>query len=237
MEEKKRFLHSLVFPGFFLFLIWFFKFMEFGFQTSFVHLGIYPMHVKGLIGILTSPLIHADLNHLADNSLPLFFLSLAIFYFYREVAYKVFFLTWFISGSLVWIVGRESYHIGASGLVYGFATFLFVSGVIRRNRNLLAISLLVSFMYGSLVWGVFPYDYKISWESHLMGAITGIALAFLYRDEGPASDFAYPEEEEEEEEIEIPIGEENNTLNKMPPDSVTFAVSHLKNNRDVNKDV
>ncbi len=203
MNEKKRFYHSLVFPGFFLFLIWFMKFVEFGFETDLGFLGIYPHKIKGLIGIITSPLVHADINHLFDNSIPVFILSLAIFYFYREVAYKVFFLIYFATGILVWIFAREAYHIGASGLIYGFASFLFVSGVIRKNRNLLAISLLVVFLYGSLVWGLFPYDYKISWESHLMGAVTGVVVAIIYRKEGPESDMQrWMKEMDEDEEDE-----------------------------------
>ncbi len=205
MNEKKRFIHSLVFPVFFLFLIWFIKFVEFALETKFTHLGIYPQHTRGLTGILTAPLVHADLNHLTDNSIPLFFLSLAVFYFYREVAYKVFFLVYFTSGVLVWFFGREAYHIGASGLIYGFAAFLFVSGIIRRNRNLMAISLLVIFLYGSLVWGLLPFDYKISWESHLMGAVTGTFFAFVYRHRGPEPDDAHLDEDEDEEEFQEDI--------------------------------
>jgi membrane associated rhomboid family serine protease len=185
MDEKKKFYYSLIFPTFFLFLIWFIRFTEVGLETSFVKFGVYPQKLHGLFGILTSPLIHADLKHLTDNSVPVFFLSLAIFYFYREIAYKIFFIVYFVSGFLVWIVGREAYHIGASGLIYGFASFLFLSGVIRKNVNLLAISLLVIFLYGSLVWGLLPYDYQISWESHLMGALTGIVLSAFYKDQGP----------------------------------------------------
>src|SRR6056297_3506988 len=101
--EKRKFYHSLVFPGFFLFLIWFIKFFEFGFETDLRFLGIYPHAIKGLIGIITSPLVHADINHLFDNSIPVFFLSLAIFYFYREVAYRVFFIIYLATGILVWI--------------------------------------------------------------------------------------------------------------------------------------
>lgn len=205
MNEKKRFYHSLVFPGFFLFLIWFIKFVEFGFETDLRFLGIYPHSINGLIGIITSPLVHADINHLFDNSIPVFLLSLAIFYFYREVAYRVFSIIYLVTGILVWIFAREAYHIGASGLIYGFASFLFVSGIIRKNRNLLAISLLVVFLYGSLVWGLFPYDYKISWESHLMGAVTGVVVAIVYRKEGPESDMQrWMKEMEEDDE-----GEEN----------------------------
>lgn len=220
MSEKKRFLLSLVFPGFFIFLIWFIKFIEFGLETKFTILGIYPQEVKGLIGILTAPLVHADIKHLFDNSVPLFFLSLAIFYFYREVAFKVFFLAWIATNILVWFVGREAYHIGASGLVYSFAAFLLTSGIIRRNRNLLAISMLVIFLYGSMVWGLFPFDYKISWESHLMGAITGVALAINYRHEGPEPDiFVYPEDEEDEIDYTT---DESIDYSDMDPDSENF---------------
>ena len=199
-DEKTQFIRSLIFPGFFLFLIWFVKFTEFGLQTDFHFLGIYPMKLKGIIGIVTAPLVHDDIKHLFDNSIPVFLLSLAIFYFYREVAFQVFLQIYLITGTFVWIIGREAYHIGASGLVYGFATFIFVSGIIRKNRNLMAISLLVIFLYGSLVWGLLPYDYRISWESHLMGALTGIALAFVYRHEGPEPDIMRIEEDEQDQE-------------------------------------
>lgn len=196
--EKKRFLYSLVFPGIFLIMIWFTKFVEFGLQERFTVLGIYPLKLRGLPGIITAPFIHADINHLTDNSIPLFFLSLALFYFYRDVAYKVFFLIYFVTGTLVWIFGREAYHIGASGLIYGLASFLFLSGILRKNRNLMAISMLVIFLYGSMVWGLFPFDYKISWESHLMGAVSGVVTAVLYRHEGPQPDsYSLPDDDDE----------------------------------------
>ncbi len=208
MNEKKKFLHSLVFPLFFLFLIWFVRFTEVGLEVSFVKFGVLPHKINGLIGILTSPLIHADLKHLADNSIPVFILSLAIFYFYREISYKIFFLIYLITGSLVWLGGREAYHIGASGLVYGFAAFLFLSGVLRRNRSLMAISLLVIFLYGSLVWGLLPYDYSVSWESHLMGALTGFLLAVYFRRHGPERDHYSWEDEPEEEKPDESINSE-----------------------------
>ncbi len=203
MNEKKQFILSLVFPGFFLFLLWFFKFIEFGLETDLAFLGIYPQKLQGLSGIITAPLVHADIKHLFDNSIPVFFLSLALFYFYREVSYQVFFLSYLSTGLLVWLVGREAYHIGASGIIYSLAAFLFVSGILRKNRNLLAISLLVTFLYGSMIWGLLPYDYKISWESHLMGAITGVALAFIYRKYGPEPDINVIPEDIDEEEAEL----------------------------------
>jgi membrane associated rhomboid family serine protease len=185
MNDKKKLLQSLLFPSFFLIIIWLVKIFEIVFDLDLVYLGLFPLKSSGLVGILTAPLIHADFKHLFDNSVPVFVLSVAIFYFYRPVAFKVFFFTWIISGILVWIGGRPAYHIGASGLIYGFASFLFFSGIIRNSINLLAISLLVVFLYGSLVWGILPFDYKISWESHLFGSLTGLFLALAYRHYGP----------------------------------------------------
>ena len=200
MNEKKKLFQSLLFPAFFVIIIWLVKITEIVFDIDLVYLGLYPLKWRGLIGILTAPLIHADLRHLFDNSIPVFLLSLAIFYFYSPVAYRVFFLTWIITGILVWIGGRSSYHIGASGLIYGFASFLFFSGIIRNSINLLAISLLVVFIYGGLVWGIFPFDYKISWESHLFGALTGFFLALVYRDYGPPPPVEISDENNESEE-------------------------------------
>lgn len=102
----------------------------------------------------------------------------------------------------MWIIGRDSYHIGASGIIYGLVAFLFLSGILRRITNLMAISLLVVFLYGSLIWGVLPFDYEVSWEGHLSGAIVGIALAILYLDKGPEREKASWELEEEMEDEE-----------------------------------
>jgi len=202
MDESKIFKLSLIFPVFFLLLIWIVKIVEVSLDLNFVYYGLFPRKISGLIGILASPLIHADFKHLFDNSVPLFFLSLAIFYFYRPVGIRVFLLTYLITGICVWLGARSAYHVGASGLVYGFASFLFFSGVLRKNTNLLAISLLVVFLYGGLVWGIFPFEFKVSWESHLFGALTGLALAFVFRKYGPPPTRKTWDEEDEEEEYE-----------------------------------
>jgi membrane associated rhomboid family serine protease len=205
--ERKRFLLSLVFPFFFLILLWVIKIIEITDDLDLVYYGIYPRKVKGLLGILTSPLVHGNenLHHIIDNSIPLFFLSLAVFYFYNKVAYRVFFMIYFFTGLAVWIFARSSYHIGASGLIYGLGSFLFFSGVIRQNISLLAISLLVVFLYGSMVWGIFPYNANVSWEAHFFGATTGFILSFVYRKEGPQMKKSEWEVEDEENEE----GEEN----------------------------
>jgi membrane associated rhomboid family serine protease len=183
---RKKFFLSIIIPGIFVLLMWIVKIIEVLFETDFSGLGIYPLSLKGMPGIIFSPFIHADFTHLFNNSLPFFLLSIALFYFYSEVALKVFLWTYFLTGILVWFGGREAYHIGASGLVYGLASFLFFSGIIRKYYRLVALSLLVVFLYGQLVWGIFPGVYKnVSWESHMLGFFSGIILAIWFRKEGP----------------------------------------------------
>ncbi len=198
--KKKRFIYSLLFPAFFLLILWLVWFVETELNLDFSTWGIFPRRISGLRGIIFAPFIHANIRHLANNSLPLFFLMTGTLYFYREVGYKVFFYLWLIGGVLVWIGARDAYHIGASGIIYGLAAFLFFSGIIRNHIPLIAISLLVVFLYGSMIWGVFPLVEKMSWESHLMGALTGVALAFVYRHEGPQKPPPFWENEEEETE-------------------------------------
>lgn len=215
LTESKRLKYSLIFPLFFLFAIWMIKITEVLLGLDLTFLGIYPLQIKGLIGILTSPLIHHGFAHLFDNSVPLFLLSVAIFYFYRGISYRIFFIIYIITGLLVWITGRSAYHIGASGIVYGYASFLFFSGIIRNNINLLAISLLIAFLYGSLIWGIFPFKPEISWESHLMGAITGLAMAWIYRHEGPQTPKTVLDEDDENDEDWKNLQEEfGETLNQ-----------------------
>ena len=196
---RKKFFLSLIIPGIFVFLMWLSKAIELLFEIDLSDLGIYPLSLKGLPGIIISPFIHEDLKHLFNNSLPLFILSVALFYFYSEIAFRIFLLTYLLTGVLVWVGGREAWHIGASGLVYGMASFLFFSGILRKYYRLVALSLLVVFLYGEMVWGLFPGIYKnISWESHMLGFVSGIFLAVIYRNEGPQKPvYEWMEEEEE----------------------------------------
>ena len=184
--------------------MWLVKITEVLFDIDLSGFGIYPLTARGLQGILFSPFIHADFAHLFNNSLPLFFLATAVFYFYSEVAFKVFGWTYILTGILVWLAGREAYHIGASGLVYGLASFLFFSGIIRHYYRLIALSLLVVFLYGSMVWGMLPEFYKnVSWESHMLGFFSGIVLSIWFRNEGPQRPvYEWMNEEEEDDEKE-----------------------------------
>ena len=211
---RKKLLLSMIIPGIFVFIMWLVKLIEILFETDFSRFGIYPLTARGLPGILFSPFIHADFTHLFSNTVPLFFLSLALFYFYSEVAVGVFIWTYFLTGLLVWIGGREAWHIGASGVVYGLASFLFFSGIIRRYLRLIALSLLIVFLYGSMVWGLFPGVYKnVSWESHMLGFFSGVVLAVLYRNQGPQKPvYEWMEDDEPGEEDELRINENNDKI-------------------------
>lgn len=199
---RKKLLLSIIIPGMFVFIMWLTKILEVLFEVDFSGFGIFPQTLRGLPGILFSPFIHSDFNHLFNNSLPLFFLSVALFFFYSEVALKIFIWTFLFTGLLVWIAGREAWHIGASGLVYGLASFLFFSGIIRKYFRLIALSLLIVFLYGSMVWGIFPGIYKnVSWESHMLGFFSGVVLSVWYRNEGPQKPvYEWMNEEDEETE-------------------------------------
>jgi membrane associated rhomboid family serine protease len=184
-QEVKRMIKSFL-PGLALVAaFWLVKWLEIQSGYLLTEYGVLPRTWSGLKGVITSPFIHGDMKHLISNSLPLLVLLSGLFYFYKAMAYRVFAGIFFLGGIWLWIGGRESYHIGASGLVYGLTTFLFLSGVVRREARLMALSLLVVFLYGGMVWGVFPLFKGISWEAHLFGAFAGILFAIVYRKEGP----------------------------------------------------
>jgi membrane associated rhomboid family serine protease len=183
--EYKRFILSLIPSAIIVFLLWLVKIVEVIDGLDLFYLGVFPRKFSGLFGIILSPFIHANFNHLINNSVPFLCLLSALFYFYKEVAWRVLLYSYLATGIFVWLLARPSYHIGASGLVYSFASFLFASGIVRRNINLLAISMLIIFLYGSMVWGIFPYRPDMSWESHLIGLTVGAVLAISYRHEGP----------------------------------------------------
>jgi len=180
-DEKQHLYISIFMPLVFLILMWLSKIIEVATGTDFSAYGILPKHFYGLRGILLAPFIHGDWQHLISNSFPFLILAFLMIFNYRKVAFKSFVFIYFASGLLVWLFGRENYHIGSSNLVYGFAFFIFFSGIFRKNIQSIALSLFVVFLYGSIVWGMFPIDVKISWEGHLMGAISGTLAAFYFR--------------------------------------------------------
>ncbi len=151
------------------------------FRLNFNYLGIYPRKLTGLRGIVFGPFIHSDFKHLFNNSIPLFVLTTALFYFYREIKWKVLFFGLLTTGFLTWLIGRPSLHIGASGVIYMLTSFLLFKGIFSKQYQLTALSFIVIFLYGGFIWYIFPTDPKISWEGHLSGFIVGLVFAFLYK--------------------------------------------------------
>jgi membrane associated rhomboid family serine protease len=199
--EQKNILKSFYVPVLFVAVLWAIKIMEVVSGVDLREYGVLPRHLEGLSGILTMPFIHANYKHLISNSVPLIVLGSSLVYFYRESALKTFLLIYFLHSLWLWMGGRESYHIGASGIVYGLAAFLFFSGIIRRHKRLMAISMLVVFLYGGMLWGIFPLFIGVSWEAHLGGSIAGILCAWVFRKEGLQKP-VYEWEDEDDSETE-----------------------------------
>lgn len=188
MEDSKVFKYStevVLVPLILIFIIWFVYWVEITFGYNFNRYGILPNKVSGLKGIIFSPFIHGSTSHLFNNSVPLFVLLACLLFFYRQVAIQVLVFGTVITGLLTWIVARDSYHIGASGVVYLLFSFIFFSGILRKHYRLVALSLVVVFLYGGLIWYVFPIKKGMSWEGHLAGFLAGLVLTFIYRKVGP----------------------------------------------------
>jgi len=146
--------------------------------------GIYPRTQHGLWGILFAPLLHGSIPHLVSNTPTFILLNASILFFYRKIAWGVIASIWLLTGLSVWLLARSSYHIGASGLIYGFAGFLFFSGLFRGEFKSLMIAVAIAFLYGGMVYGVFPGQRGVSWESHLFGGISGLLTAYWFRNLG-----------------------------------------------------
>lgn len=157
------------------------KAIEWGVSSDFGMLGILPRTLTGTVGILTGPLVHGDFSHLLSNTSSLLLLLIALFYFYDKIALEVFLWIYLMTGIWVWIAARPAYHIGASGLVYGIVTFLFFSGLLRKDPRSMAVALATMFLYGGMIYGIFPGNEGISWESHMLGAVAGTFCAFYFR--------------------------------------------------------
>jgi membrane associated rhomboid family serine protease len=204
--EIKQIFYALFFPAIFIILLWLIWILEEGLGCNWYYLGINPRTAEGLWGIITSPLVHGGIKHLYSNTIPLLFLLWCLLYFYKDLGYLVFPTLWILSGIFTWCLGRDSWHIGASGLIYSIAFFLFFSGIFRRYIPLMAVSLIVVFLYGSTIWNMFPVaelvDPTVSWEGHLSGGISGLICAIIFRKKGPQK--PEPEEEEDEEDTSFP---------------------------------
>lgn len=169
-------------PLFFVLFLWIIYWLQIRFDFDFYQYGIYPRDFIGLRGVLFSPFIHENLDHLYNNSIPLLILLAAMQFFYPKQTFGVIVYGILFSGLITWIVGRENFHIGASGLIYVLVSFIFFKGIQTRYYRLVALSLTVILLYGGMIWYVFPdVDQSISWEGHLGGLIAGFVLILFYK--------------------------------------------------------
>jgi len=187
MNKQQQFTYSkyiIRIPVITIFIMWFVYWVEIKFGLNFTNYGVYPRTFFGLRGVLFSPFIHGSMGHLFNNTIPVFVFLVFLIYFYKEMAFKVLFYGVFFTGVLTWVIGVSAYHIGMSGIVYLLFSFIFFSGVLRRHYKLIAVSLVVIFLYGGMFWYIFPIEKGVSWEGHLSGVLVGLVLSILYRKKG-----------------------------------------------------
>ena len=178
VKARRGIRFSIIFIG----ILWSVKAFELALSREFTFLGVYPRTFEGSIGIITGPLVHADIFHLLSNSIPILILVVGLFYFYQKISVAVFFLIYFMTGFWVWVAARDAFHLGASGLVYGLISFLLFSGFIRRDLKSLSVSFAIMILYGgNMIYGIIPGNEGVSWESHLLGLLSGLFLAVYFR--------------------------------------------------------
>ena len=203
-SEHIKFRYAVYMVISFVLILWIIKAIEFAAGVSFSSLGVLPRTLKGTIGIITGPLIHGDIFHLISNTVPIILLGTLLFYFYHRIAIEIFIWIYLVTGFWTWMLARSAYHIGASGIVYGMASFLFFSGILRKSKQLMTVSGIIIVLYGGIIYGIFPeaVEVNVSWESHLTGALVGVLLAFFFRKAKIDFDHDSKEEDHSEEDHE-----------------------------------
>ena len=240
-KEEKLLLQNFIPPFLFVAFLWIIKGIEIYYQLHFSKYGLLPRNIDTLTSVISFPFIHGDWDHLISNSAGLLVLGFLLFTFHREIAYRVVAQIWLLHGLWLWLGGRATYHIGASGIIYGLAAFLFFTGVFKKEKSTMTISLLVVFLYGSMVWGLMPFLQGISWEGHLFGGAAGLLMAWYYRKTGvqrQVYDWEIEEEEHEEE-----YWKEDNSNPKLgeqseaPKDNASASVNYIYKPNSDNNDV
>ena len=197
-SEKNLLLESLKPPVVFIALIWAIHIFQYVFELRWGYLlGVYPREFSGLIGIFTSPFIHGDFSHLFNNTIPFFVLSTMTLYFYRKVAMRSILMIYILTGFAVWLLARETHHIGLSGVVFGLFGFVLGNGIFRRNIRSIVLALIVFLLYSGMLVGLFPTEEGVSWESHASGFVIGLFTAYFYKEELEAEEITHSPWEDE----------------------------------------
>ncbi|MEH6587087.1 MAG: rhomboid family intramembrane serine protease [Halioglobus sp.] len=197
--------NSIVIATSFAALIWALKLFEFALGVNFYELGVYPRTQSGLLGVITAPLIHGSWEHLIGNTLPLVLLGSMLLYGYPRSRFFALAGIWLLSGTGVWLFARSSFHFGASGLTHGIFFYLFVGGILRRDRRSAALLMVAFYMYGGMLLTILPGDPGISFESHFFGALSGALLAYAFRNWDPKpmrKRYAWERRPDDEDDIE-----------------------------------
>jgi membrane associated rhomboid family serine protease len=234
LKESKSlnpvYIQALAVPVAMVVVMWAVHLLNAELHLNLTQFGLKPRTMSGIFGIFTMPFLHGSYAHLLNNTGPVLVLGWALYKFYPTLATRSLISIWVISGIWLWISGRPSFHVGASGIVYGLAAFLFLSGWLRLEKRVAALSLLVAFVYGSLWWGVLPVDPTISWEGHFWGALAGFAMAVYFRKKGPQKPIY---QWELEDEVEMQIVEQHETT----PGLLSQETPPEQENRDSNAPV
>jgi membrane associated rhomboid family serine protease len=212
-HKKSSVLQALLVGLVFTSLPWFVFAYEQYFDVHLYQYGVLPRKLAHLYGIFTMPFLHSDWQHILGNTPPLFILTSFLFYFYKKFFGWVYMYIYILAGFWTWIIGREDFHIGASGIIYGLTSYIFFSGAWSKNYRLAAISLLIVFLYGSIIWGIFPMEKHVSWEGHLSGFVAGFILSIYYRKELPKrKKYEWELVDDENEYVKVPVEELENGL-------------------------
>lgn len=217
-------------------MIWLAYFLNHGYYLEWNDFGLKPWEWEGLIGVFTMPFLHGNFDHLFSNSIPLILSMAFIFLYFPKDKWRIIVGIYPLTGVLLWLIGREhTNHIGASGLVYAYIAFLITHAFINRNKQTMAASFILIFLYGSLIYGIFP-EYgrligkNISWEGHLSGAILGVIFGYLFRKKGPQP--TPPPEDDEDDDLEWYYREIDPEYNADKQTTITY---HIKPRSPENK--
>ena len=205
MANSNPLRYSILFTASFVAVIWGIKLFEFLLGVDLYNLGVYPRTQSGLLGVITAPLIHGSWEHVIGNTLPLALVGSMLIYGYPRSRFWALAGIWLLSGASVWLFARSSYHFGASGLTHGIFFYLFVGGILRRDRLSAALLMIAFYMYGGMIMTIFPQDSGVSFESHFFGAASGAIFAYAFRNWDPKpkrKKYPWERQPDEDEDLE-----------------------------------